>query len=642
MENHEFQLDKNRRRIKFCPCGLSNKDRQFVPFIGHEQNGYCHACNKTFFPPQDPTQKREIKHRNSSKKETITAYKVTRSDPHPLDYETELFTSVLPYKSDANGVTGYLSLKELTTRLNKVDKASGKDEAPAILKGIYEGGTSGNYSRLSAPFLFFDIDVKPRRSDKLPENPHLLNPVVNQTVFDYFQKLAVLTWRSNSQNGIAGLLHVPYMATLDSDDTQTHLHVAKVVYKNLTDGLKDSLGIGLNLDEQQGKFRQIRFLAGQHETRTINSDYVTFEVSKHEVTPITRIDPSELKSSLDYTDNFTAFLMATFGARRVSKVLSVFFVGTSYHWYGATMFWYIAKDMAIRSGKIMLYDTATGRRVKEPKDRVNYLHSVAPLFGYYQSACFFGEHQLNGNNKPVFVVESEKTAIIGSIYHPQFVWLACGGISGLKTNIFKVLEGRTVKLIPDANGVDSWSAIQTKLAAIYPKINFNTIVDIRKSGQGEGLPEMYDIADILLLSKPLKANTPPNTITSAPPNANAPEQPNTEEEPPQKTDKAPDIQKNTPQKPNTIREDFAELEKHGKLEELAIFLFSRPKPNENLQKTDIINRIVKFARTNETDALGAFDYMKENGMIRATSNPHLFMLAPSLKQLYGELFPTLF
>jgi hypothetical protein len=639
MKEYEFQLDKNRRRIEECPCGLSNKDRQFVPFIGHDEYGYCHACTKNFFPPPDPNQRREFKPQKRQEKQLVTAYRITRLNAQPIDRGIKLFTEVFPYKSTADGIICHLSLNELHERLNEAARTTLKDKAPAILKGIYEGGTSGNYSKQSAPFLFFDIDVKPGRLDKHPENPHLLYPVSNQTVFDYFQKLAVLTWRSNSQNGIAGLLHVPYMATLDSDDTQTHLHVAKVVYKNLTDGLKDSLGIGLNLDEQQGKFRQIRFLAGQHETRTINSDYVTFKVSKHEVTPITRIDPSELKSSLDYTDNFTAFLMATFGARRVSKVLSVFFIGTSYHWYGATMFWYIAKDMAIRSGKIMLYDTATGRRVKEPKDRVNYLHSVAPLFGYYQSACFFGEHQLNGNNKPVFVVESEKTAIIGSIYHPQFVWLACGGISGLKTNIFKVLEGRTVKLIPDANGVDSWSAIQTKLAAIYPKINFNTIVDIRKSGQGEGLPEMYDIADILLLSKPLKANIPPNTGTPAPPNANAPERPNTEEEPPQKTDKAPDIQKNTPQKPNTIREDFAELEKHGKLEELAIFLFSRPKPNENLQKTDIINRIVKFARTNETDALGAFDYMNENDMIRATSNPHLFMLAPSLKQLYGELFP---
>jgi hypothetical protein len=360
------------------------------------------------------------------------------------------------------------------------------------------------------------------------------------------------------------------------------------------------------------------------------------------VQPVDYINISEVERTLDYTDNFTAFLTDTFGVEPVEGVLSNFCVGTSYYWFGATLFWYIDKAGKIRSGKIMLYDQATGRRIKEPRDMVNYLHVVAPMEGVYLGYCFFGEHQLNGDDKAVMVVESEKTAIICSICYPQFTWLACGGISGLKTHIFKALEGKTVTLMPDENGFDSWSSVQAKLAAEYPKIRFTPIYDIREDGKGKDLPELYDIADILLLSKPLEANIPPNTGTSAPPNANAPEQPNTEEQPLLKADKAPDIQKNTPQKPNTIREDFAELGKHGKLEELAIFLFSRPKPNENLQKTDIINRIVKFARTNETDALGAFDYMNENDMIRATSNPHLFMLAPSLKQLYGELFPLKF
>jgi hypothetical protein len=642
MKEYEFQLDKNRRRIEECPCGLSNKDRQFVPFIGHDEYGYCHACTKNFFPPPDPNQRREFKPQKRQEKQLVTAYRITRLNAQPIDRGIKLFTEVFPYKSTADGIICHLSLNELHERLNEAARTTLKDKAPAILKGIYEGGTSGNYSKQSAPFLFFDIDVKPRRLDKHPENPHLLDPVSNQTVFDYFEKIAVLTWRSNSQNGMAGLLHVPYMASLDSDDTENHLHVARVVYKDLVDRLKDGLCIGLNLDEQQGKFRQIRYLAPQQTKRAINDNYVTFDISRHEVQPVDYINISEVERTLDYTDNFTAFLTDTFGVEPVEGVLSNFCVGTSYYWFGATLFWYIDKAGKIRSGKIMLYDQATGRRIKEPRDMVNYLHAVAPMEGVYLGYCFFGEHQLNGDDKAVMVVESEKTAIICSICYPQFTWLACGGISGLKTHIFKALEGKTVTLMPDENGFDSWSSVQAKLAAEYPKIRFTPIYDIREDGKGKDLPEFYDIADILLLSKPLEANIPPNTGTSAPPNANAPEQPNTEEQPLLKADKAPDIQKNTPQKPNTIREDFAELGKHGKLEELAIFLFSRPKPNENLQKTDIINRIVKFARTNETDALGAFDYMNENDMIRATSNPHLFMLAPSLKQLYGELFPLKF
>ena len=45
-----LQLDKNRFRVKNCPCGKSNKDGKFVPYVGHETKGYCHSCGETFLP----------------------------------------------------------------------------------------------------------------------------------------------------------------------------------------------------------------------------------------------------------------------------------------------------------------------------------------------------------------------------------------------------------------------------------------------------------------------------------------------------------------------------------------------------------------------------------------------------------------
>ena len=45
--------------------------------------------------------------------------------------------------------------------------------------------------------------------------------------------------------------------------------------------------------------------------------------------------------------------------------------------------------------------------------------------------CFFGEHLLLNNKKPVAVVESEKTAVIASICFPEFVWLAVGSKQNL-------------------------------------------------------------------------------------------------------------------------------------------------------------------------------------------------------------------
>ncbi len=46
----ELKFDKQRIRVENCPCGKSNKDGKFVPFVGYENNGYCHSCGETFLP----------------------------------------------------------------------------------------------------------------------------------------------------------------------------------------------------------------------------------------------------------------------------------------------------------------------------------------------------------------------------------------------------------------------------------------------------------------------------------------------------------------------------------------------------------------------------------------------------------------
>ena len=46
----ELKFDKKRSRVKFCPCGKDNKDGKFVPYVGHENKGYCHSCGETFLP----------------------------------------------------------------------------------------------------------------------------------------------------------------------------------------------------------------------------------------------------------------------------------------------------------------------------------------------------------------------------------------------------------------------------------------------------------------------------------------------------------------------------------------------------------------------------------------------------------------
>ena len=64
--------------------------------------------------------------------------------------------------------------------------------------------------------------------------------------------------------------------------------------------------------------------------------------------------------------------------------------------------------------------------------------------------------------KTIVLTESEKTAIIGYILFPQYVWLAYGGINGLTENKVSPLIGHNVLIIPDMSE-NAVSIILTKI-----------------------------------------------------------------------------------------------------------------------------------------------------------------------------------
>ncbi len=49
-------LDFEKRRFSsapLCPCGKSNRDGKFAPYIGYQDKGFCHSCGETFIPKQN-------------------------------------------------------------------------------------------------------------------------------------------------------------------------------------------------------------------------------------------------------------------------------------------------------------------------------------------------------------------------------------------------------------------------------------------------------------------------------------------------------------------------------------------------------------------------------------------------------------
>jgi len=136
------------------------------------------------------------------------------------------------------------------------------------------------------------------------------------------------------------------------------------------------------------------------------------------------IDPKIFQNSLTaYGKNeFVSFLRAKFGSETTSKLISKYYIGTSNYWPGATIFWQIDKQWKIRSGKVMLYDAKEGKRSKDPYKHPSWVHTVLDLSDYNLEQCFFGEHLLKLNpTAPIAIVESEKTAIIASVFLPEFI-----------------------------------------------------------------------------------------------------------------------------------------------------------------------------------------------------------------------------
>ncbi len=143
----------------------------------------------------------------------------------------------------------------------------------------------------------------------------------------------------------------------------------------------------------------------------------------------------------------------------------------------------------------MLYNPTTGKRVKEPFNHINWVHKVKETPEFVLKQCSFGEHLLIDKSKTVAIVESEKTAIIASIYLPQFIWVAVGSLSNLNADKCQILKGRKVVLFPDLNGFDKW---RNKAKELSHLASF-AVSDLleRKATEAER-KQGLDIADYLL------------------------------------------------------------------------------------------------------------------------------------------------
>jgi hypothetical protein len=223
---------------------------------------------------------------------------------------------------------------------------------------------------------------------------------------------------------------------------------------------------------------------------------VSMPARKREPMPeLSFIDAEIMRASLArYNENnYCRWLCGVFGERKAFELTAAYKVGTSKHWPGSSVFWQIDDKGRIRRGKIMLYNSSTGRRVKEPFNHITTVHFLMKLPQPQPEQCLFGEHLLSVDTvKPVAIVESEKTSIVAAGFMPEFIWTATAGKNNLNKEKLKALQGRRVVLFPDLMAFEKWRDIVKGL----PDVSVSDILERRatEADRAEGL----DLADYLL------------------------------------------------------------------------------------------------------------------------------------------------
>jgi hypothetical protein len=230
-----------------------------------------------------------------------------------------------------------------------------------------------------------------------------------------------------------------------------------------------------------------------------NIKYVSYKIkSKIIIKPTTYIDFKILQSSFGKPNNFLLFLQDNlFGKEITDELVKKYNIGTIQYWQNkATIFWQVDTLGKVRTGKVMLYNPKTGKRIKKPYNHINWIHTIKKNENFNLKQCYFGEHLLNNNkDKSVAIVESEKSAIIASIYLPEFIWLACGSVNNLNHEKTKILKGRNVVLFPDLKCYELW---KNKIPDLTKLANFKISNLLEKNATVKEKEKGYDIADYLI------------------------------------------------------------------------------------------------------------------------------------------------
>lgn len=182
----------------------------------------------------------------------------------------------------------------------------------------------------------------------------------------------------------------------------------------------------------------------------------------------------------------------------------------------AVVFWMIDEKGRTHDAKLIAYKS-DGHRVP---DWANSMRAICKKSGRgpqfeETEKTLFGLHLLNCYpDKPIAIVESEKSALICALRYPDYLWMATGGCSNLQSRKLRPLLNRRLVLFPDSGMYDKWQ----KLMEQSGHQNY-TIVDTLEQYESN-----TDLADLILGEARLKATEPKECSTEEPSAEKAPSQ----------------------------------------------------------------------------------------------------------------------
>lgn len=211
----------------------------------------------------------------------------------------------------------------------------------------------------------------------------------------------------------------------------------------------------------------------------------------------TYLSPEHLKTTLgNYERNpFVQFLLNLFSdsTNEIQGILKMYFVGTFEDY---TCFPSIDQSNRICRAKLIRFNPDTGKRLKGDYD-TSSLPAKLKFKDFNYKQIFFGEHLLaKFPNKPAAIVEAEKTAIIASLYFPEFVWLGCNSKSWLKAERLKRLGERQIILYPDADGFEQWQSIAIEVQKLGLPVQVSSLIESQATDEQKR--NGYDLADYLI------------------------------------------------------------------------------------------------------------------------------------------------